>query len=167
MFSSPILLCPSACLFWPVLTCLFCFGSSSSAPGCDQRLQLRVYAALQLDSRHCGPQPQRCVQPHSLWVRAALLSASIYLTPGTLKKQHHDAEQFRALIEGCSSWVCSHQRGYVQPMLQRGCREAAGLWEFSTAAAAHTLSSTVHVRIVDPRLCACPPWLLPFIWLGQ
>lgn len=42
--------------------------------GCDQRLQFGEYAAVQLDSGHRGPQPQHCVQPHSLWVRTAGLS---------------------------------------------------------------------------------------------
>lgn len=43
------------------------------APRRDQRLQFRVYATLQLDPGHHGPQ-QHCVQPHSLWVRASVLS---------------------------------------------------------------------------------------------
>lgn len=40
-------------------------------PGCDQRLQLGVHAALQLDSRHHGPQPPHRLQSHPLWVRSA------------------------------------------------------------------------------------------------
>lgn len=42
-----------------------------AAPGCDQRLQLGVHAALQLDSRHHGPQPPHRLQSHPLWVRSA------------------------------------------------------------------------------------------------
>lgn len=44
-----------------------------TASGCDTRLQLWVYAALQLDSRHCWPQSLCRLQPHSLRVGTPVL----------------------------------------------------------------------------------------------
>lgn len=72
---SPALKCPLYLSYlFVLLSSPVCLGHLLPAPGRDERLQLGVHAALQLDSGHRGPQPQHCIEPHSLWVRTAVLS---------------------------------------------------------------------------------------------
>lgn len=124
--SSPISLCHSTLL--PLSACLSSPLPSVpplSAPGRDQRLQLRVYAALQLDSGHRGPQPQHRVQPHSLWVRAA----------GPMNYRHMKHSHWHTQI--CRNQTHEFVSVYIQQTLQRRCRKDAGLSDICRAATPH------------------------------
>lgn len=110
------------------------------APGCDQRLQLGVYAALQLDSGHRGPQPQHCVQPHSLRVRAAVLSdliCQVIMHQHTYSTLHRQAQ---CILYAHRTQLLSFVlplRVNIQQTLQQGCREGAGLRGTCRAATLH------------------------------